>query len=178
MKLLSVSDFAEMAITTQTLVFNQDDAVYDQRSVGQLETLMTRIKQTTLDPLMQRDVVLPLSMKLTSRVVIFDDDTPEARAEVDAFVVSSMKCGFVIAQAEQEFGWTSVAPAIDPKVETILAMTAAALVREVLRKNHHYLQGQLRVLSLYCGYLFGRFGEQRVSDEIGEIHTVLRLGPR
>ena len=178
MKIQSIRDFAKRAITTQSLVFVDQGGVFNQRSVEQAETVQARIKEALFDPSLHRMLVLSLSQKLTLQAVMFDDDTPEARAEVDMFVVSSMKCGYIIAVAEKDFGWGSGESDISPLTETMLAMTAGALVREALRKNHHYLQGQLRVLSLYCGYLFGRFGEKRVSDEINGIETVMRVGPR
>jgi hypothetical protein len=178
MNITSLKLFASQVFSEAVNPFNQYAEAFDDRTMSQAQTVMTRIQQATLDPDLYKVHMLPTAQKLIRRIVEFVDDTQEARDEIEIFVVSSMKCGYIISLAEKEFSWSSLQNAIPKQSETLLSATADALVRESARKNYHYLQGQLRVLGIYCGYLIGRISEQVVSTEIDSITYVLSVGPR
>ena len=179
MNIISVRSFAETVLESTGVIFVQHGDAFDDRSMSQAQVAMQRVQQCVIDQSLYQDMVLLIGRKFMSILVRFDDDTIEARGEIEVLVTSSMKCGYVVAQAEVEFGWANGPTSISKSSETLLSATADSLVREMLRKNHHPIEGQMRVVALYCGYLLGRFGASSVLDLMNGLDGLaISVGPR
>ena len=178
MDVVSLKSYANEVFATGVIFFSQHGDSFNDQTMGQAKTVMARVQQAAIDQDLYRLELWPMTQKLICQIINFVDDTPEAHSEIEIFVNSAMKCGYIVAMAEKEFGWANDSNSISKQSETLLAATADALVREAARKNYHQLQCLIRALGVYCGYLQGRFGEDFVSSEIEFINYEISLGPR
>ena len=178
MNVVTLNSYANEVFATGVVFFSQHGDSFTDQTMGQAKTVMARVQQAAIDQDLYRLELWPMTQKLIGQIVNFVDDTPEAHSEIEIFINSAMKCGYIVAMAEKEFGWANDSNSISKQSETLLAATADALVREAARKNYHQLQGLMRALGVYCGYLQGRFGEDFVSSEIEFINYEISLGPR